>query len=343
MFKLPHLFSKSPSLLIKLSTPQQTTRNFAKHVKVGHDWRDLLETWSVQEIIRKRPFVGVRSDNDIATLQKTLNKNGVLAAVVIDEAKKPDTIAGIADVLDWVHEMTRDLSEKSSRDELAKRGRIFFAQTCASLMNASGKDPVVKVLATDSLSEAVDMLEAVHRVVAYDASLRPIGIVAQSDIISHMLAIFDFWKSLLDMPLTSGESSHGEVLTVKDSDSVIKALKLMKANKVQGIAVVNDSKELVTNLSASDFLNLSEDSFSLLALSVKEYLDEVHGYLNPPIYVKDGFDSYHTIMLKMKYYGVHRVYVLDKQKHPVKVITTTDIMKVLANPENQTIMLPKKF
>lgn len=62
----------------------------------------------------------------------------------------------------------------------------------------------------------------------------------------------------------------------------------------------------------------------------------------PPVYAKDGLDSYHTIMLKMKYYGVHRVFVLDKHKRPVRVISLTDIMKVLANPENQTIMLPKK-
>lgn len=48
--------------------------------------------------------------------------------------------------------------------------------------------------------------------------------------------------------------SHGEVLSVNENDSVVTALKIMRKNKVSGIAVTNKDKELVTNLSASDFI-----------------------------------------------------------------------------------------
>lgn len=60
MSKLIQIALKSSSSLVKRPKLIPMQRNFTKHVKVGKDWRDLLDTWSVHEIVRKRPFVAVR-------------------------------------------------------------------------------------------------------------------------------------------------------------------------------------------------------------------------------------------------------------------------------------------
>jgi len=331
----PRIISKSLAFSKKFSSTGTQ--------KVGHDWRGLLQMAPVSDVIKKIPLVSVNGGDTISQLQKTLRKNGVHAALVLDPTKKPDMISGIADVLDWVFEMTRDLNEKPSPDQLEKRGNEFFDLTCNSLSNLSGKDPYVKISQDESLLKAVDMLEGVRRLIVCDSSLRAVGIVSQIDVVDYMLHHFDFWKSMLDMPLSAPEEKSAHVFSVKMNDTGVKALKEMKKHKVTGLGVVNDEGELVTNLSASDFLHLNEDNFGLLGFPVGDYLSGTYGFTRPPVYVKDGYDSYYTIMLKMAEYGVHRVYVLNKKKQPIRVVTLTDVMKVLANPENQSILLPKKF
>jgi len=341
--KLNSKFVPKIHQLGKLQISKRFLTSGRKPDNVGHDWRGLLERATVSEVINKIPLVSVNSSDTIAQLQKTLRINGVHAALVLDPTRKPDMISGVADVLDWVFEMTRDMSEKASPEQLEKKGKEFFELTCGVLANQSGRDPYVKIANSESILKAVDMMEEVRRLVVCDSSLRAIGLVSQIDIVHYLLHHFDFWKSLLDMPLSSPEEKSAHVFTVKMNETCIKALKEMKKNKVTGLGVVNNEGEIVTNLSASDFLHLNEDNFPLLGFGVGDYLSGIYGFTRPPVYVKDGYDSYHTIMLKMVEYGVHRVYVLNKKKQPTRVVTLTDIMKVLANPENQTVMLPKKF
>ena len=62
---------------------------------------------------------------------------------------------------------------------------------------------MVQVLEDDSIMKAVEMMESAHRVLVTNKSLIPKGIVAQIDVTNFLLDRFDFWSSLLDIPLHS--------------------------------------------------------------------------------------------------------------------------------------------
>jgi hypothetical protein len=53
----------------------------------------------------------------------------------------------------------------------------------------------------------------------------------------------------------------------------------MRDNNMSGIAVVDSSKKILTNFSASDLLGLKEDQFTMLALPVGDYLHKTHGFV----------------------------------------------------------------
>jgi CBS domain-containing protein len=77
-----------------------------------------------------------------------------------------------------------------------------------------------------------------------------------------------------------------------DDVTVLQTMRYMNDTKVSGVAVVDKRKRIIANFSATDLLvnfilqynhhtssqGLTEETFSNLALTVKDYLNKMHGF-----------------------------------------------------------------
>ena len=70
---------------------------------------------------------------------------------------------------------------------------------------------------------------------------------------------------------------HGFVVTAPWDMTALECFKLMRDKNVSAIGVVDQSSELVANLSASDLRRLDQESFRLLALPVAEFISRRKG------------------------------------------------------------------
>jgi CBS domain-containing protein len=76
--------------------------------------------------------------------------------------------------------------------------------------------------------------------------------------------------------------------------------------------------------------SITADKFGLLGLSIKEFLLQMNGYLKVPVVGKKS-DSVDAIMLKMDFYRVHRVFIVDEDMKPTGFVSISDIMKFLSS------------
>jgi len=116
--------------------------------------------------------------------------------------------------------------------------------------------------------------------------------------------------------------------TLDEDTNVMGAMRYMRDCGISGIAITNKSGQIITNFSSADILNLNSDKFHLLTLGVKEFLIQVNGYIKAPVICK-GSDSIDILMLKMDFFRVHRIYIVDEDMKPVGFVSLTDLMKFL--------------
>jgi CBS domain-containing protein len=96
---------------------------------------------------------------------------------------------------------------------------------------------------------------------------------------------------------------------------------------------------------------LSEHSFPLLSLGVKEYLHRMYGYLKArarylllhsiltliqPAVVCSNSDTVESVVLKLVVHKVHRIFVVSDKLAPVGVISLTDIMQFMLAQQYQS-------
>jgi len=272
------------------------------------------------------------SEEKVGSALKKLADHHVLGGMVFEMRGRP---IGFLDVLDLmtdlthsanVSDITRPLQERI--DSLKSSAPNFNEQTCEKLINASKRDPFVVVPASTTIFDAVKELSNVHRIAVADVNRW--SIFTQWDVANflvrrHNIIGTPMHQNIKDigLPISTSVSAVDEYVTVAG------ATRYMRDMKVSGVAVLDRHNKILTNFSASDLLGLTEDKFPYLLLPVFEFLNKMKGFHAPPITCRNE-DTLETLLYKMVFYGVHRIYVVDTQNKPVGVISLTDVMKFLS-------------
>jgi len=208
-------------------------------------------------------------------------------------------------------------------------------RVCEGLINISKVDPLVTMSTKDSMFDAAKALVDVHRVVILDEKGNIINILSQMDLLSFLLARHNFLGEHQPRPMTELGLIPSEVVGSLDEDAnVMAAMRYMRDCGVSGIAVTNKEGQIITNFSATDLLSITADKFDLLTLSIKDFLLKMHGYLKVPVIGKMT-ESVDAIMLKMDFYRVHRVYIVDDNMKPQGFVSITDIIRFLTSPKRK--------
>lgn len=101
----------------------------------------------------------------------------------------------------------------------------------------------------------------------------PVGIITDRDIVIEMIAL------QLDVAaFTAADVMSAPVVTVRESEGVIEALRLMRERKIRRLPVVTEAGTLYGIVTADDLLNLLGMELSLMAGTIVEQR-EIEGRL----------------------------------------------------------------
>ena len=119
------------------------------------------------------------------------------------------------------------------------------------------------------------------------------------------------------------------MLYVNPEVRAIHAFYQMWFHKVSGVAVVDGNGALLANLSVTDLKGLSQENFPSLLDPVLEFNDKqvVYKKITPLTVTPDT--TFETVVLKIAATGVHRLWIVDKEKKPAGIISLTDVMNLL--------------
>jgi len=295
------------------------------------EWIPLLESTKLSQM-SIRGIVTALPDEPLSVVLEKLTSNRILAAIVVDP--RTERSIGFIDALDILTELLieTNINTKTFTQEqmefLLHQGERFVKQSCGDLVNMSQRDPLIFINVNSNLLDAAKILQDCHRAVVVNENNEIFNIISQLDLVSFLLARFNFLRRET-IPMQQDGLIPGDVVGSLDEDTnVMGAMRYMRDCGVSGIAITNKAGQLITNFSATDLLDLTPDKFQLLTLGVKEFLLQVHGYLRAPVCCKAN-DSIDILMLKMDFFRVHRVYIVDEEMKPIGFISLTDIMRFL--------------
>jgi len=238
---------------------------------------------------------------------------------------------GFLDVLDIMTDLTHSANVSDSKRSVQEKIELlkssapkFLDQECETLMNASKRDPFIVHPADNTVFEAIQDLTKVHRVAVADVNRW--AVFTQSDVAKFVMktinvAATPMHSSIQDVGITPSKPG-----SIDEHVSVASAMRFIRDSKLSGVAVLDKHNKILTNFSATDLLGITENKFPYLMLPVFEYLNKMRGHNVPPVTCRMD-DTVETLLYKMVFNRVHRIYVVDDHNKPTGVITLSDIMK----------------
>jgi len=169
------------------------------------------------------------------------------------------------------------------------------------------------------------------------------NLITQSRIVSlvNMMEAPILGKSLQDLNVGTRN-----VVTIRNTETAYKGFQTMISKKISGLAVVNETGELLGNLSVADIklVGWNADYWNLLGLSIKEYLQQLASH--PKSVIRDynffTVDKPQNVILKvrpsdrlsdvvkmMRFFRVHRIYIVGEDKKPIGVVSMYDVIKAV--------------
>lgn len=120
------------------------------------------------------------------------------------------------------------------------------------------------------------------------------------------------------------------------TDTALEAFTLIHRTRVSGVAVVDASGKLVSNISASDLRLIEKDGASLAVLfkSCAEFValahaEHVSGSAACRLISLEESSTLADAVLTLDQNHVHRVFVVGKTGEPVAVISQIDVIRVV--------------
>jgi CBS domain-containing protein len=298
--------------------------------------RSFLAARKADSLPKLEDLVTFESDVDLPTAFRTLVEKHITSAPVYN--RQTGEFVGFLDTRDllaWcvfaadAKNVTPSLTEVLSVG--AKASAVAITGITPSYL--ARRHPFCAVGPTDSLATLAALMARadVHRVpVVRGTTLETI--VSQSVLVK---LLYDHRAELgAAMALTVETLGLGTapVLTVPATASARDAFNLMDKKSRSGLGVVDEEGHIIANTSASD-IKLFLDAPQSLELSIAKFVCAIHAReadLHAPAVCVHGSSTLEQVLGKMAVAKVHRVFVTDAHKHPVAVISVTDIMRLIS-------------
>jgi len=185
-------------------------------------------------------------------------------------------------------------------------------------------------------SSLLDLMQAftsgIHRVPILDETCEEmVGIMTQSSVLRLLMRDETLLGTLGGKTMEEAKAFRKRefVVSVKPTQPVVDAFRLLLKFNLSAVAVVDDNGVLVGSVSNEHARGLSVESISCLTSTVEKYL-ESHRY-HPelqPVTVPKSETVYNTV-LKVCEACAHRAWVVDADNKLEGLMTLTDLMRLL--------------
>eukprot|EP00899_Mesostigma_viride_P019118 jgi/Mesvir1/27207/Mv07051-RA.1 len=267
---------------------------------------------------------------------KFLLDNGITSAPVWCEEES--RYLGFVDVLDMVSLLAKQHSHGGMK--LSSLPMFSETESVEDAVNQSSSDPFDSVpMGTTMLDVAKLHAAGVRRVPVMNSSGRVEKIISQSDVARLLAKHPESLGDQADKTIKEMHAYNESFVSCSIEDHAIDAFEAMKANNVSSIALVDDSGDIVTTLSASDIRVMAKDgNYSLLegtALRFVSYIrqaPELHGTAKefPATIVTTSGHSMLSALQKLAVTGIHSLYLVEPHsKKTSGTVGLTNIIKAL--------------
>jgi len=313
-------------------------------------------------------LVSIKEDSTLPEVFEKLITNRILSVPVVNNEDKVVSLFSMLDLVcyfvnEFSEEQLKGLNSKKTSEfffhysTLKERKSELLSERTLNVCKKEIKD-FQNLDPLFTIEDGVDVFEAIkilvksgaHRVVVHnkkDGKLT--GLITQSRILEFI------GTSILD---TVDEASQSiaelnlglkRVISIDEKDMAINAFKLMNEKKISAVAVVDESGVLIGNISANDLklVGYNLEYFSYLSRPTREYLLWVNDQssktsIRSQILLQEkqsdrdllaitcNVDNTLAFVIKsLNLYHVHRLYIIDKDRRPIGVISIHDILEKL--------------
>jgi len=239
-------------------------------------------------------------------------------------------------IMSWLNHSTHyEMAEKFSKAKIEQVIKDIGLEV----------EPAYFLSEDSSLLDAVEIMveKKVNRIIVQDKNKKLCNLITQSRLLS-IFNVMDIKKC--ESTIENLQIGIKKVISVPSTEVAYRAFKLMIEKGVNGLAVLNRDGEIVGNISISDIklIGWNADYWNLLGFPIVEYLHQLSNH--PENVIRDyNFwtldrpqnvvlsckleDKLSTVIRKMCFFKVHRIYLLSKDKKPIGVIAMHDILREL--------------
>ena len=193
------------------------------------------------------------------------------------------------------------------------------------------RNPFKPVTGDATLMEVCKILSTgTHRVPVVDGEGNVTNIISQSSVISYLLNNSNNDANLLKS-VSELHLGTAPVLTVVDSDSAFSAFTKLDSSARSGLGVVDHSGALIANTSGSD-IKLFLLHHESLKQPIIEFLNKIRRLdLNTraPIFTCKQEDTALKVIAKLSATKAHRIFIVDDDDKPVRVVSLTDVIRLV--------------
>jgi len=299
---------------------------------------DYLHHLTVKTLVegKQAHIVFAYGDDTVETAINLMSKNKVLSIPVVDRANS--TCLGLVDMLDIVAFIISVAPDPTSlhANELRSceiAGRAMSLKSLKDVVDASGRDTYVPVFESTPITMTLSFFaKGIHRVPIHSEGTIH-NMVSQADVVREIANKIDFGdlKAMGEKTLDQLYLGQETPISVKRNHSVLKALHSLKSG-ISAIAVVEEDGKLAGNFSATNLEGLFMEQFPHFLKSVEDFLSEYSPASMQPVCCRRD-TTFEVAIKEMISSGVHRLWVVNDDYHPIGVVSMTDILRCVANYE----------
>jgi len=265
-------------------------------------------------------LISITKETTIAGCLDILRNNKILSVPVIENGK----ILGVVDIYEIV-----SYTAFKTQDDSEFLEAIDWSIPAYHLLATTGNyvDDEVKGYYEANSDEPIQMMleflsKGAYRFIVNFPDRRTI--FSQRDLIRVFHNKFDLFVDK-NVTVAQTEISHAPVFALKQTEIALHGLRKIRLKEIHAIAIVHeDTGKLVGCLSESDLRQLTVETLPTLLDSIQDFLGLTPNRNNVFVILEEH--TLYFVMEMMIAKKLHRVYVVNHDYKPIKVVTLTDIL-----------------
>lgn len=299
----------------------------------------ILKNTKIGELVAaKKLLIDAPFNQGAEATYKILKENNILAIPVYKLHHDKKEYIGILSVFNLMTYIAFGAYFKNQKSDLENLKNFHWGNTAiGELLKVDEESTTMWSYPSEtSLSVIMEAFsKGVHRALV-TFSNGDVKILTQTDVIKFIaLHKKEFSNDILNKrleelnlvnPLSKGEN----IVSIADTDSALEGYRLLYVNKVTALPIVNNSKEIIATLSASDLRGINEHNLFNVTLKATEFLKGLSndGKLQHSVTVTPR-ETLNDSIIKCVAAKIHRVWIINSAQTPIGVISFTDIINTI--------------